>query len=140
MCEKPLAITNPGPSRTDSISICAKAKNGAGVSWPSMTALGIGNCGKAEDGGFLSSSHCNLISFEIITGRDLKLENPEQTPGEQRKKMVLKVLVRLLCVGQLWEDHWNMAHVGMREDSTHEEDVLEVRGLRAPCISTDVQT
>lgn len=60
-----------------------------------MTALGTGNCGKAEDGGFLSSSHCNLTSFEIITGRNLKLENPEQIPGEQRE-MSLKVL----CVGQ----------------------------------------
>lgn len=57
-----------------------------------MTALGIGNCGKAEDGGFLSSSHSHLISFEIITGRDLKLASPEQIAGEQRE-MALKVLV-----------------------------------------------
>lgn len=52
--------------------------------------------------------------------------------------MASKVLVGLLCVGQLWEEYWkqswNMADVGMREDSTHEEDVLEVRGFKGICI------
>lgn len=46
-----------------------------------MTALGTGNQGKAEDGGF-PSSHCCLTAFEITTERDLRPENPEQIAGE----------------------------------------------------------
>jgi len=67
-----------------SLHFC-QSKNEAGVSWPRTTALGIGNRGKAEDGGFPSSSHCHLTSSEMTTGRDLRLESPEQSPGEAER-------------------------------------------------------
>lgn len=68
-----------------------------------MTALGIGDCGKAEDGGFLSSSPCHQTSFETTTGRDLGLENPKQTPEEAQRNGIEGVGVAAPCGPALGE-------------------------------------
>lgn len=105
-----------------------------------MTALGIGNRGKAEDGGFPSSSHCHLTSFEIATGRDLRLRNPEQIPGEAERngiKGVGAAAPHRPALGEVLEAELAQRHrgdAGMREDSTHEGDVLEIMGFKGICM------